>query len=155
MSLPGKRRQGDWKQASELSRDYSFKKKKKPTPKLYLISLNEIASFSEEHGGFQTFYVLRQQKGKTDTWDFHTIQGQNSLTPDVQHLRLEGLKSNLILLGDNCLTPSQMFSRREDLRSSAVTASHFPTGSQASELTQQGQCPTKVRSSVCVSWETA
>lgn len=88
MSLPEKRRQGDWKQASELSKDYFKKKKKeknktkplttknKATPKqLPLIPLNEITSFSEEHGGFQTFHVLRQQKGKTDIQDFHTIWG--------------------------------------------------------------------------------
>lgn len=33
-------------------------------PQLPLIPLNEITSFSEEHGSFQTFHVLRQQKGK-------------------------------------------------------------------------------------------
>lgn len=135
ISLPEKRRQGDWNQASQLSRDHSYKENKqtnkqapRKTSSFPLVPLNEITSFSEEWGGaFQTFHVLRQQRRKTGIQDFHTIQSQD-LTETVQHLRLQSLKSNLIFLGVNCLTPSQEFSRTEDLHSSAVTASHFQTG---------------------------
>lgn len=89
-------------------------------------------------GAFKPFMCSDNKREKTDIQDFHTIQGQDLLTQAVQHLRLEGLKSNLIFLGDNCLTPSQIFSRTQNLYSSAVTASHFQTGSQAFELTEKG-----------------
>lgn len=109
-------------------KNHHQKKPKRKTSSFPLVPLNEITSFSEEWGGFQTFHVLRQQRRKTGIQDFHTIQSQDLLTQTVQHLRLESLKSNLIFLGVNCLTPSQEFSRIEDLYSSAVTASHFQTG---------------------------
>lgn len=111
MSLPGKRRQHDWKQARELSWDYSLLKNKAKTP--LLIALNELTSFSEEHWGFLTFPMLRQQKEWTDIQAFDTIRGQDLLTQAVQHLRLEGLKSSLVFLGNNCLTISHMLSRTD------------------------------------------
>lgn len=91
---------------SAEQRSLLLKKKKSPckTSSFPLVPLNEITSFSEEWGGFQTFHVLRTQRRETGIQDFHIIQSQDSLTQTVQYLRLENLKSNLIFLGVNCLT---------------------------------------------------
>lgn len=78
MSLPEKRRQGHWNQASQLSRDHSYKEKKNnkkspcKTSSFPLVPLNEITSFSEEWGGAFKPFMCSDNKGEKKAFRIFT-----------------------------------------------------------------------------------